>query len=224
MKMNRRVEKVLSYIPPGCRVADVGCDHGYVLISGVREGIVSSGIGVEVNRGPFEAAVANVRGEGLEGQVEVRLGSGLVPLLPGEVDVVVIAGMGGALIAEILGRDLGKSASFGRLVLQPMGGEVALRGFLVSHGWRILEESVLVLDRLYLYLVAERGEMVLEDPFLLEIGPVLAVRPGVERSAYVEEQIGRLERVAAGLRRSLRPDVGRLALVEGRLKKWRSFR
>ena len=226
MKTNKRVEKALEYIGKDSRVADIGCDHGYVLIQGCLEGKISRGIGVEVNQGPRRQALANILEAGLEDHLEVRLGSGLEPLAAGEVQTCVIAGMGGILIREILEKNPQKTASMKRLILQPMGGERSLREFLIAGGWTIVDEEVLVLDRLYLYIVAEPGAMRLVDDFLLDIGPVLATKGGTVNAgcrAYILENLERLERILVGMRRGRNPDEGRIREVEEKKMKWRSY-
>ena len=49
----------------------------------------------------------------------------------GEVDTVIIAGMGGQLISEILSADIEKARKC-NLVLQPMNAQYELRKYLIS--------------------------------------------------------------------------------------------
>lgn len=224
MRRQERISKVLSYIGPGSKVADIGCDHGYVLIQGILQGIISRGIGVEVRPGPLAQALSHVRDAGLEESAEIRLGSGLSPLSPGEAEVCVIAGMGGHLIREILEADPDTAASFQRLILQPMNGERSLREYLFNSGWHLLAEEILELDRPYLYLVAERGAEPVLDPFLqFEVGPLLRLDPSPAVRRYLEQQLKDLYRIRKGILSGQVPDRERLERIEESIGKWEAF-
>ena len=100
----------------------------------------------ERSRGPAERARARLG--------EVRVGEGLEPLAPGEVQVVVAAGMGGLTIARLLEHSPEVTARLDRLVLQPMQREAALRSWLGEHGFAIeREEGVVDRGRRYTVLL-----------------------------------------------------------------------
>src|SRR5690606_36243831 len=105
--------------------------------------------------------------------VHVRLGNGLEAIEPGEVDVIVIAGMGGSLIAQILAAGVQKLAGVSRLVLQPNVGEPLVRAWLAENGWRLAEEHILEEDeRIYEVLLAvpaksEQDAEKVYEPFAL---------------------------------------------------------
>ena len=85
---------------------------------------------------------------------ECRLGDGLEPIVPGEVDVVVVAGMGGETMARILARSPGVVRTLDRLVLQPQQRAEALLKFLAAGGFSVLEErSAIDRGRPYTVLV-----------------------------------------------------------------------
>lgn len=224
MRRQERISKVLSYIRRGSAVADIGCDHGYVLIQGILQGIISKGIGVEVRPGPMAQALSNVREAGLEERVELRLGSGLSPLSSGEAEVCVIGGMGGHLIREILEADPDTAASFRMLILQPMNGERSLREYLFNNGWRLVREEILELDRPYLYLVAERGQEPVIEPFLqFDVGPLLRLDPSPGARRYLEGQLRDLRRIREGSLKGKTLDRERLERVEESIRRWEVF-
>lgn len=223
MKANHRVDKVLEFIPCGSRVADIGCDHGYVLIKGVLENKIKSGIGVDVSKGPFQQAISNLKESGLEEKIEIRLGDGLKPANEGEADVCVIGGMGGRLITSILEENLSKSKSFTRLILQPMNSESILRKFLLNNKWTIIHEEILVLDRLYLYIVAEKGNMEVDDDFIYDIGPIIATKKVNGKEEYIEEKISKLQRILNNIRKGKVYDNDKIIQIEELIKKWRSY-
>ena len=223
MKTNHRVDKVLEFIPEGSTVADIGCDHGYVLIKGVVEEKISHGIGVDVCDGPYKQALANVREYGVQDKVEIRLGNGIQPLESGECDICVIGGMGGRLITDILSENMEKSKSFKRLILQPMNSEKVLRKFLIENKWNIIDEEILVLDRIYLYIIAEKGNMVIDDDFIYDIGPVLANKFDEGRNKYIKEKIQKLEHIIACINEGKEKDQAKIDKIEETIEKWRKY-
>ena len=102
MKLDARLQAVLDFVPEGGAVADIGTDHGYLAAALIEEGRAEHVIASDLNLGPCEAARRTVREQNLKEQIEVRQGDGLTVLAPGEVQTACIAGMGGALMADIL--------------------------------------------------------------------------------------------------------------------------
>lgn len=180
--LSKRLLKLTEWIPFAARVADIGGDHARLLIHQAKAGGLSHGIVGELNRGPFENARRTIRKEKVENIVEVRLGDGLSVLKPDEVDVIVIAGMGGALIRQILKEGKEKLQGVKRLILQPNIGGHNVRMWLKENGFCLVDET-LVEDAGILYeaLVAEPGEEMIYDEMsqelsettLMEVGPLL---------------------------------------------------
>jgi tRNA (adenine22-N1)-methyltransferase len=136
------LEKIYAMIEPGERVADVGTDHALLPIALYARGRSHSPILSDARPGPLEKARANIA-RLLPGAVfDLRLGDGLAPYARGEADVVVIAGMGGRLIADILSADAEKSRSFGRFVLQPRNASDKLRLRLGELGFAVTDEAL----------------------------------------------------------------------------------
>ena len=112
----------------------------------------------------------------------MRLGEGLAVLLPGEVDTIVLSGMGGMTMIEILSESSQVTAATRRLVLQPQRSIPLVRQWLAAHGWCIIEEEI-VLDegRYYEVICAAQGEMALTEREA-DFGPVLlGKRPSLLR-------------------------------------------
>ena len=98
MRLSRRLETILSMVPPGLSTADIGTDHGLVAAELISRGICPRVIATDLREGPLSAARALVKERGLQEKIDLRLGDGLAPLEPGEVQVILMAGMGGALV------------------------------------------------------------------------------------------------------------------------------
>jgi tRNA (adenine22-N1)-methyltransferase len=128
-KYTDRIRKIASYVDAGESVADVGPDHGYLSIWLMREGVSPRVIMTDIAEGPLKVARGNAEKYGI---TDCRLGDGLAPLSPGEVDTVVIAGMGGETIIEIMEADPAKTASFPKYILQPRTKADELRSWLAE--------------------------------------------------------------------------------------------
>ena len=102
MDIRPRLQKIVTMTPICDSVADIGTDHGYALISLLKENRIKSGIASDNKKKPLEKARRNATAEGVMDSITFRRGNGLETLTPGEVNGVIIAGMGGQLIKEIL--------------------------------------------------------------------------------------------------------------------------
>lgn len=155
-----RLSAVAARIRQGARVADIGTDHALLPVWLLQSGRCPSAVASDIGEGPAAAARRTVAGAGLETTISVRVGDGLSPVLPDEVDDVVIAGMGGETIAEILAAAPWVADARYRLVLQPMSKPERLRTFLAENGFSIQEEDVAAEgERLYTVMtVAFTGE------------------------------------------------------------------
>lgn len=172
--INNRLLTVATYINHE-RLADIGSDHAYLPIYAVEQGKVKSAVAGEVVKGPFMAAVENVKKYALDSKIDVRLGDGLDVIEPNEVDCITICGMGGPLISEILNKGKGKLTHYPTLILQSNIHTEAVRRRLMALGYMIKDE-VIMKERKHVYeiIVAERNNNdVVYNERELKFGPVL---------------------------------------------------
>lgn len=137
--------------PQSFAIADVGCDHAYVAIALCQRQLAKKVIAMDVRRGPLAIAKNNVVQYGLGEEIELRLGDGLEELQPGEVDTIIIAGMGGLLMRGILerGYSIWTEDCHPVLVLQPQSDIGQLRHFLYEKGYMIEKEKMLLEEGKY---------------------------------------------------------------------------
>ena len=174
MHLDNRLAAIAALVPRGTRVADVGTDHAYLAIALKEDRAAIQVIATDKNEGPCAAARRTLTEAGLAESIPVRCGDGLKVLVPGEVDTICIAGMGGGLIATILAEGNEVLSHVLRLVLQPMNDAAVLRRWLYENGWHIANESLAVADgRLYELITAEPGMAKMPEPWLLTLGPTL---------------------------------------------------
>lgn len=138
-------------VTPGSMVADVGCDHGFLSIYLVQEGISPRVIAMDVRKGPLSAAREHIDAKRLGAYIETRISDGLQKLQPGEADTVVCAGMGGRLMERILTEGLEKAMQMRELILQPQSELQEFRQFLRHTGFRVDEEDLICEDGKYYF-------------------------------------------------------------------------
>ena len=170
MKLSPRLKAIADWIEPKSTVGDVGSDHGYLMTYLLENKIIESGIASDINEGPVLNCKNTIASYGFESQIDIRLGGGLVPYKINEVDTVVIAGMGGELIRDILLQSDDVARSVKSFFLQPMTGQDVLRKWLIDHEYTILKEKVVWEDsRCYELLHVISGQMDLESHSDVEV-------------------------------------------------------
>ena len=205
MQLDARLRAVANFVGEGKKAADIGTDHAYLAIALVRERKAVHVIASDKNEGPYEAAKRTVHEAGLEQDISVRIGDGLDPLQPGEADTICIAGMGGALMCEILSARLDVLSPVEAMVLQPMNGAAELRCWLYKHNWYIADEALALADgRIYEIISARKGKKKTPDSLLLEIGPVLWEKKPELLRHHIERLLFQERSVAAGMEKSER--------------------
>lgn len=177
IKLDNRLQAAADLVLPGKPAADIGTDHNYLPVYLVINKICPSVIATEKARIPYKNALQLVDLLSLHKQISVRRGDGLTVLRPGEVASIVIAGMGGYLIADILEKAPQILAMTERLILQPQKNADVLRLWLADHGWTIVRESI-ALEHGFYYVViaAEPGVMTLTSEQAV-FGPCLLAEP-----------------------------------------------
>lgn len=151
--LSSRLLACAAFVAPGDRVADIGCDHGYLGIHLLQKGIARSVIAADVNEGPLQSALHNARKYGVQDKMTFYLSDG-VGNIPRDFDCMVCAGMGGDTMVHILSSAPWLKNSQYRLILQCQSKSPLLRKYLSENGWSITEESVLR-DGKFLYTVME---------------------------------------------------------------------
>lgn len=147
--LSARMLALVHMVTAGNRVCDVGCDHGFVSIYLVQQGISPRVLAMDVRQGPLSRAREHIRQQGLEAYIETRLSDGVSALGPGEADTVICAGMGGRLMQRILEEGREKLETVRELILQPQSDIPAFRAYLRQAGYVLLAEDMVYEDGKY---------------------------------------------------------------------------
>ena len=153
LPLSNRLLACCNYIKPGDRVADVGCDHGYLSIYLLKQGIAGSVIASDIHEQPLLSAVRNAEKYGVRDRMTFFLSNG-VQNIPRDFGVLVCAGMGGDTMVSILSAAPWLQGGNYRLILQCQSKTPLLRRYLSENGWEIHREKA-VRDGRFLYTVME---------------------------------------------------------------------
>ncbi len=151
MDTSLRLEKIISLIDQGV-IADIGCDHALVCLGAILQKKAHKAYACDLRKGPLHQAALNIQAYGLQEQILLRLQDGIQGL-PSDVQEVIIAGMGGKLMIDILG--IGIPDHVTTLLLAPHKDLKALRTFLIQQGFG-LEEWMVHEQHFYPILKATR--------------------------------------------------------------------
>lgn len=142
IRLDKRLGAILQLMPQTEIFADIGADHAQLAVAAVTSGKVKRAIATDIAEMPLESARSLIDRYFLTDTIETRLGAGLEPLRAGEVRGIVIAGMGGKMIQNILSDDFAKWSAMNFGVFQPQNNESGLRKFILRSGGKILQEQL----------------------------------------------------------------------------------
>lgn len=190
----------------GAPVADVCADHALLAMHLVATTRVPRATAVDVAADPVRDARARVEAAGMTDCVDVVQGDGLTPLPAGFGGTVIVAGVGGRLVAGLLDAVEIARVAPRRLVLQPNSDEAVVRDHLWSIGWRIVDEVLVVeAGRIFLTMVTEPGVGPPLDAVDRYVGPVLRHAKTPALAAWIEVQRAWLAPRVAALERASDP-------------------
>lgn len=212
--LGARLALCASMVREGTALADVGTDHAYLPVWLAKQGIIRSAVAVDVRPGPLERAKQNIEKFGVGEQVNARLSDGLNEVRPEEADDIVIAGMGGEMILNIVGRAAWLRNPEKNLILQPMTKEEELRRGLLKLGFSVREEQA-VLEEHHVYTVMRCAFSPGQKPQYNELFPYIGLLTGDTPAgrAYLQREEKRLSNFVRGLEAS-GDDSGASTLLE----------
>ncbi|MCM1125343.1 MAG: class I SAM-dependent methyltransferase [Lachnospiraceae bacterium] len=207
--LSKRMQAVADLVTPGSRVADVGCDHGYIPIYLIQQQRAEHVLAMDVNEGPLIRAREHVEEAGLLPYITLRLSDGLRGFSRGEADTLICAGMGGRLMQKILEREPDKTHSLRELILQPQSEIPQMRRFLADKGYLIIAEDMILEEgKFYPMMKAVRtGNAETLSETEKRFGPVLLKQkhPVLKQYLFMEWQKGvKLEKELASRKQSRR--------------------
>lgn len=193
----QRIHTIVGFVKDVQVVADIGCDHGQIAKLLLEQGSAKKVIACDISKPSLEKAKKLAAEAGLALCMETRLGDGLSVLEEAEVDAIVIAGMGGMLIRQILDREPRKAKSAGWLVLSPHRNVLELRKYLAENGYRIEAETLVLEDgRYYPVICAVPGHAAAEqDEFFYGVGRKLIEGKDRHLPGFLKREIAKADKI-----------------------------
>ncbi|MBR0457506.1 MAG: SAM-dependent methyltransferase [Firmicutes bacterium] len=231
-----RLQMIADEIKQGETMADIGTDHGFLPLFLWENGISPSVIMCDISEPSLAKAKAAAGAYQFGQELDFRAGDGLKILRSGEVDAVVIAGMGGLLIRDILAADIEKTVSFGKYIFQPRNNAAHLRYWLVSNGFRIIKNQLVREGKFICEVItalppkpSENGDMGLSDTLPSPDDPcwdlpedLMSSQPDLARE-YAAVKLGIEQKILEGMHRSSNVADCELRSVERRIDYFRSY-
>lgn len=216
--LSKRLQVVASYLPYGANFADIGSDHAYLPCYVCLQDPSALAVAGELNEGPFQSAGKEVERHDLSARISVRKGDGLSVLSKDEVEQVVIAGMGGSLITNILDNGKEKLNRTSRIIVQPNVDAKSLRKWFVKYNYQITAEEIIEeAGHIYEILVADKNgtgnelhyteKEILFGPFLME------EKSEVFKKKWAEEKTKK-DYVKGEIQKAINPDKDKIAILE----------
>ncbi len=138
--LTERLRTAAELVRQNRKTVDVGTDHGYLPAFLVLNGITDRATAADIGKGPLENAKKTLEKYSLDDKIDTVLSDGLEKI-PHDTDEIIICGMGGTLIAEILGKAQWIKNEEMHLVLQPMTHSYDVRKYLCENGFYIDNEK-----------------------------------------------------------------------------------
>lgn len=200
LTLSPRLAAIAAQVPQGARLTDVGTDHAYLPAALLLEGRIQEAIATDVNPGPLQRGRETAQSYGVEESLSLRLTDGLEGVSAQETDTVVIAGMGGELIARILSQAPWTRQAL--LFLQPMTAQPFLRKWLQENGYVIQRETLVREgEKLYQLLTVRGGESSPYTPAELWAGRQEKGMDSPHRLEFLEDLCQRRRRALEGMER-----------------------
>ena len=196
MKLSERLMAIANFVPKNSIVADIGTDHGYIPAYLIENKISKKVIGTDISKGSLDKIIEYIKELRFEDKIDTRLGDGLEVIKPYEVDTVIIAGMGGLLIIDILENHRKVSDSIIDFILQPMVAQKEVREYLIENNFEIIGEELVKEENKYYEIIhARKGKSLIEKEVYYEISPILIRNKHPLLKEFVDNKIATANKI-----------------------------
>lgn len=175
MNLSLRLKSICNMVDKCNCIGDIGTDHAYIPVYLVKNNVCKTAIASDINIGPIKKAADNIRFYGLQDKIDCRLGSGLNTIKVGEVDEIIIAGMGGNLIRDIIDSDIEVFKNSKYFILQPVQNSEILRKYIYNIGFDIVDEDLCIDENVFYEIIKIRYNNFIRktDDIFYEVGKKL---------------------------------------------------
>ncbi|MDF2948970.1 MAG: hypothetical protein K0R07_995 [Sedimentibacter sp.] len=202
-----RLECIKSMVSECSVAADIGTDHGYVAEMLLQDSKCERVIATDINEGPLNRAIEHLNSVELNSKCDFRLGSGLTVLNEKEADAIIIAGMGGELISDIIETSKNIALQAKELILQPMTTGNKLRQYLYENGFKIIDENIVKeLHHYYFIIKAVPGKEEIKDEIYYEISKKVLEKKDPLMNEYMNKLLNTNENIIRSIEKNTSSD------------------
>ena len=202
LRLSPRLKKIAAFVPPAARLWDVGCDHAKLPVYLLQQKRINFAVASDIHAGPLESAKKTAEKYFLSNRMSFILCDGLPSENIYGADCVVIAGMGGETIRDILSSAVWTCAPGVTLLLQPMTAAAELRRFLFDSNYNILGEHYVseshAKSKKHYLIIRAAGGGAREDYTETELRIGKPQHQSDDPSGYIAAELLRLEKEIAG--------------------------
>ncbi len=185
IKLSKRLQAIADLVSPCHTAADIGCDHGYLAIYLIEHKIAEHVYATDIKAGPLQSAEMHILEAGLKNCIDTIQCDGLEGV---RAESIIIAGMGGNLMLQILSDQPAAVADAQTLILQPQSELSLFRKGLAKLGLKIIAEDFVIEDEKYYPMMKVcKGHMQLTDVEAL-YGPVLLEKRNASLKTFLLQQ------------------------------------
>ncbi len=203
MELSKRMRAIADVVNQAEIVADIGCDHGLIPVALMEEERAKKVYACDISNKSLQKTADLALKKGFAKSIITYVADGLEALYDhGAVDSIILAGMGGLLIRDILYKDIKIARNAGQLILAPQGNEYELRLFLYRNDFFVYDEKI-VLDegKFYQVIVAKAGNDVLREDVYLSYGYYPVIRREAIQKEFLQSKLRELELVIKNAKR-----------------------
>ncbi len=205
--ISKRLLTAANMVDKGAKVADIGCDHGYLGIYLLQNGQASFVYASDLREGPLNAARRNAEKFCVGQQMEFVCADGFTGIDPNKVDTLICCGMGGDLIRKMVEKSPWVRDGKYTLILQPQAGQAEFRKWLAGGGFSILEEQPVFDDRFVYAAMKIRytGDCTVLSPGQSYVTEQMLSCSSEDLPKYLERVLDSLEKSITGMTMSKNP-------------------
>jgi len=194
MKISNRLKLIASFVDDNSYIIDVGCDHALLDIFLVENKKNVKAIASDINKGPLESAEKNIKKYNLEDKIEIKLGNGITTIND-EVDTIIISGLGGETIIDILKEDLNRLKNINKMIISPHSDTHLVRKEIVKLGFKI-ENEIFTYDQKKSYEIIKfiKGKKIYTEEELF-FGPINLKQKNEYFYKYYRELNNKLKKI-----------------------------
>lgn len=194
MQLSKRLYHMAQYVPQHSKVADIGTDHGYLPIYLSLNNKCERCVASDINKGPLENAAKHIQKYGAK-YIELRQGNGLKTIsIEDKIDTIIIGGMGGYLIKDILENSLPVVKASKTLILQPQNNIMEVRQYLHTIGF-VIEAETFIEDeeKYYTIICAKPGEEAYDKAYEYVYGKINLQCPNETFKKWMQHKANTLQ-------------------------------